>query len=119
MQNEMFVSVVRTTGDLAGVFEHDGKTGYFYFYLYRTKGASAAKVIDALHIVSGLMDFTQNDISIQWNDSETKVALSIRNAIWAVFDCISGQKFGGNYEVGERPTISPLSDQLMRAFREK
>jgi hypothetical protein len=117
MQNEMFVSVVRTTGALAGVFEHDGKAGYFY--LYRTMGARATKVIDALHIVSGLMDFTQNDISIQWNDSETKVALSIRNAIWAVFDCISGQKFGGNYEVGERPTISPLSDQLMRAFREK
>jgi hypothetical protein len=103
MQNEMFVSVVRTTGDLAGVFEYDGKTGYFY--LYRTKGASAAKVIDALHMVSGLIDFAQNDISIRWDDSETKVALSIRNAIWAVFDSISGQKFGGNYGVGGRPTI--------------
>ena len=107
MQNEMFVSMVRRTGDLAGVFEYDGKTGYFY--LYRTKGAGAAKVIDALHIVSGLIDFAQNDISIQWDDSETWVALSIRNAIWAVFDCISGQKFGGNYGVGERPAIPESS----------
>ena len=103
MQNEIFVNVVRTTGDLAGVFEYDGETAYFY--LYRTKGASAAKIIDALHIISGHIDFAQKDISIRWDYSETKVALSIKDAIWAVFDCNSGQKFGGNYGVGERPNI--------------
>jgi hypothetical protein len=103
MENEMFANLARSTGDLAGVFEYDGEAGYFY--LYRTMGAAAAKVIDALHVVSGHIDFAANDVSIQWDESETKVALSIKNTIWAVFDCTSGQKFGGNYRIGERPTI--------------
>ena len=103
MENEIFASLARSTGDLAGVFEYDGKAGYFY--LYRTKGIGAAKVIDALHVVSGHIDFARNDVTIQWDDSETKVALSIKNAIWAYFDSISGQKFGGDYEVGEGPNI--------------
>jgi hypothetical protein len=106
MESEIFANLVRSTGDLAGVFEYDGKAGYFY--LYRTKGADAAKVLDALHIVSDHIDFAPNEVSIQWDQSETKVALSIRNNIWAVFDCISGEKFCGNYGIGEKPTI-PLS----------
>ena len=97
MENEILADLVRSTGDLAGVFEYDGKVGYFY--LYRTKGTGGAKVIDALHIVSGHMDFTRNDVSIHWDESKTKVALSIRNTIWAVFDCIRGQKFGGDYGI--------------------
>jgi hypothetical protein len=43
MQKEIFVSSVRSTGDLAGVFEYDGETGYFY--LYRAKGASGKKIM--------------------------------------------------------------------------
>ncbi|HZC95933.1 MAG TPA: DUF2251 domain-containing protein [Bradyrhizobium sp.] len=103
MENEIFADLVRSSGDLAGVFEYDGEAGYFY--LYRTKGTDGAKIIDALHVVSGQIDFTRNDVSIQWDDSETKVALSIKKAVWAVFDCISGQKFAGNYGIGERPGI--------------
>jgi hypothetical protein len=103
MENEIFAYLVRSTGDLAGVFEYDGKAGYFY--LYRTEGTGGARVIDALHIVSGHVDFERYDVSIHWDGSETKVALSIRNTVWAVFDCISGQKFGGDYGVSERPII--------------
>jgi hypothetical protein len=112
MDNEILADLVRSTGDLAGVFEYDGETGYFY--LYRTEGTGGAKVIDALHIVSGHADFARNDISIRWDNSETKVALSIRNTIWAVFDCISGEKFGGNYEVDGMPTI-PESVRFVKA----
>jgi hypothetical protein len=103
MENEILANLVRSTGDLAGVFEYDGETGYFY--LYQTKGIAGAKIIDAIHIVSGHIDFARNEVSICWDHSETKVALYIRNTIWAVFDCINGQKLGGDYGVSERPTI--------------
>jgi hypothetical protein len=111
MENEIFADSVRSSGDLAGVFEYDGRTGYFY--LYRTEDARGPKVIDALHIVSGHIDFGRNDVSIHWDDSETKVALSIKNTIWALFDCISGQKFGGGYGNGDRPTV-PLSVKFVK-----
>jgi hypothetical protein len=93
MQKEIFASSVRSTGDLAGVFEYDGETGYFY--LYRTKGGGGTKIIDALHIISGPVDFARDDVSIQWDDSETKVALFVNKTMWAVFDCTLSQKFGG------------------------
>ena len=28
--HEMFVSAIRSSGDLAGIFEYDGETGWFY-----------------------------------------------------------------------------------------
>jgi hypothetical protein len=114
MQKEIFVSSVRSTGDLAGVFEYDGETGYFY--LYRAKGASDTKIIDTLHIVSGLLDFARDVISIQWDDSETKVALFVNNAMWAVFDCTLGQKFGGSYRVGGSPAI-PTNVTFIKSSR--
>jgi hypothetical protein len=39
--NEMFESASRANGDLAGVFEYDGETGYFY--LYETKETRGKK----------------------------------------------------------------------------
>jgi hypothetical protein len=74
MQKEIFVSSARLTGDLAGVFEYDGETGHFY--LYRTKGAGGTKIIGSLHIISGPLEIARDDISIHWDDSETKVARS-------------------------------------------
>ncbi|HWE73849.1 MAG TPA: DUF2251 domain-containing protein [Stellaceae bacterium] len=105
MPQELFASLVRSTGDIAGVFEYDGATGYFY--VYRVAGDEDAKVLDALPIVSGEAPFTQADISIRWDNLETKVALFIRNVMWALFDCSSGQKFGGRYETNGSPDIPP------------
>jgi len=114
MQKEIFVSSARSTGDLAGVFEYDREAGYFY--LYRTKGVGGTKIINSLHILSGPLDFARGDISIQWDDSETKVALFLNKVIWAVFDCTLGQKFGGDYRVDERPTI-PESVTFVKSLR--
>jgi len=114
MQTDLFINSVRSTGDLAGVFEYDGETGYFY--LYQTKGTSGTKIIDTIHIVSGVVDFTRDVISIQWDDSQTKVALFIRNGMWAVFDCTLHQKFGGDYRVGGSPAI-PTSVTFVKSPR--
>ena len=114
MQKEIFAGLVRSKGDLAGVFEYDGETGYFY--LCRTKGASGTKIVDALRIVSGPVDFARDDVSIQWDDSETKVALFVNKAMWAVFDCTLGQKFGGDYRGGGSPAI-PTSVTFFKSPR--
>jgi hypothetical protein len=103
MENELFADLIRSAGDLAGVFEYDGETGYFY--LYRATGADGAAVLDHIHIVSGQIDFAANEVVVLWDDPETKVGLSIRNTVWAIFDCVSGQKFGGNYRLSEKPAI--------------
>jgi hypothetical protein len=103
MPRELFASVVRSAGDIAGVFEYDGATGYFY--LYRVAGEQGAKVLDHLPIVSGEAPFTETDISIRWDSSKTKVAFFIHDVMWALFDCDSGQKFGGHYETSGTPTI--------------
>ncbi|HZP79828.1 MAG TPA: DUF2251 domain-containing protein [Pseudolabrys sp.] len=100
---EVFVSAVRSSGDLAGVFEYDGQTGYFY--LYRVEAAVGGKIADALHILSGDIDFARADLSVRWNVAETKVALFIRGTMWGVFDCNSGQKFCGDYRVGRAPDL--------------
>jgi len=106
MSKELFSSLVRAGGDLSGVFEYDGETGYFYFYLYRTKAAAdRAKIIDTLHIVSGRINFSYNDVSIRWDSSDTKVALFIKNVMWAIFDSTTGEKFGGNYQANGSPNI--------------
>ena len=103
--NEIFADSVRSTGDLAGVFEYDGEAGYFY--LCQVKDAGRVKIIDALQIVSGAINFAFEDISILWDHSDTKVALFIKKVMWAIFDSKSGQKFGGGYRANGSPNIPP------------
>ncbi len=105
MSNEIFDSSVRSAGDLAGLFEYDGETGYFY--LSETKGAEAQKVIDSIHIVTGEIDFGEADIQIRWDALEQDVALFIRNKLWAVFDTVKKSKSGGGYIAGKEPPSVP------------
>jgi len=53
----MFDSAAQSGGNLAGVFEYDGDTGYFY--LYRTKGEEGRKVVVAIWILNGTPDFSE------------------------------------------------------------
>src|ERR1700731_1225064 len=55
----------------------------------------------------------KEDIRIEWNTSETKVGLFIKNELWAAFDA-AGKKHGGNYESGARPNIP---DAVAESFR--
>ena|SRR5256885_16790674 len=100
---EMFVDVIRSTSDLAGVFEFDGETGYFYLYQTRQE----KKVLDAIHVLSGRPDFDENDIVIKWNCNQDRVGLFIKGKLWAAFDADPRAKYGGNYSAGGHPQVPP------------
>jgi len=106
--DEIFESSVRSGGDLAGVFEYDGDTSYFY--LYRTGGGSD-KVLDSIHVKSGRADFSGDDLEIRWTSDETKVGLLIRGVLWAVFDSHNGTKYGGNYRLRARPELPAAAQE--------
>lgn len=93
---EMFDSSVRSTGDLAGVFEFDGDVAYFY--LYNNEAAEKHKIIGAIRILAGTPDFEEADVEICWDQTESKVGLRIRGSLWAVFDAGTGERYGGNYK---------------------
>lgn len=104
MSAEIFESLVRSAGDLAGVFEFDGETGFFY--LYEVAKDSGEKIIDSIHILSHEPDFAQKDVVIRWDSSELKVGLFIRDTLWAVFDTVRGYKYGGAYGTDRMPSLS-------------
>ena len=110
-KHEIFQSSVRATGDLAGVFEYDGETGYFY--LYSTSQSGGRKVLGALHVFAGRPDFRQADVDIRWDATETLVGLFIRHQIWAAFDTTSGDGYSGNYAARAPPELpSRISEAL-------
>jgi hypothetical protein len=110
MNQEIFESCLRSAGDLAGVFEHDGETGYFY--LYRDQ-EDAQQILGHIHIVNSASGLSARDISIHWTHDEEKVGLFIRGVLWAVFDTRNNCKYGGGYRINQKPT---LPAELIRDF---
>ncbi|NNM88459.1 MAG: DUF2251 domain-containing protein [Phycisphaerae bacterium] len=102
-EEEMFVSAIRSIDDRAGVFEHDGDTGYFY--LCETKAGKQLKVVAAIRVVIGEPDFGERDVAVQWDVKESKVGLFIRGQLWAAFDAATGAKYGGNYRHDSQANI--------------
>jgi hypothetical protein len=100
---EIFESSVRSTGDIAGVFEFDGNVAYFY--LYNTSAADKHKIIGAIRMVAGMPDFEEDDLAICWDQTESKVGLRIRGSLWAAFDAKTSEAYGGNYRAGGKPEI--------------
>jgi|SRR5215471_7761908 len=109
--NDMFQSAVRPDGDLAGVFEYDEDTGYFY--LYETKGNEGRKIVSAIQVIVGSPDFEEGDVTILWDVSEVMVGLFIKGQLWAVFDAKTREKYGGNYVANMKPLIP---ERVTRAF---
>ncbi|TCV78216.1 DUF2251 domain-containing protein [Sulfurirhabdus autotrophica] len=109
--NEIFDSAVRSDGDLAGVFEYDGESGYFY--LYKTEGGQGHKIIDSIHILSGEPDFTEADVLVRWDTEEEKVGFFIRGVLWAIFDSHDYTGHGGNYRPDAKPGLLP---EVVRGF---
>lgn len=103
MSDGLFGSSVRSAGDLAGVFEHDGETGYFYLYDQRRE--EGRKVLDSIRVLNFEPDFDQEDVVVQWDESESKTGLFIRGELWAVFDTQAEAKYGGDYRPGTRSVL--------------
>jgi len=103
-QDEFLESAVRSSGDLAGVFEHDGETGYFYLYAVH---GEERKILGALHVLSGRRTFEKGDVQIRWDATESVVGLLIGRRLWAAFDSTTGAGYGGDYAAGVRPDLPP------------
>lgn len=91
MTTGIFKNVLRENGDLAGVFEFYGKTGYFYLCDLKVKNEN--KVVTGIRLFSGenTFSFNDEDIAIQWDKAQEKVGLFIRGYLWAtikVLKCI-------------------------------
>lgn len=97
--------------DLAGVFEFDGDTSYFY--LYKNSAEQDQRIIAAIHILSGMPDFEDKDIAVRWNPDEGIVGLFIRFRLWAAFNSKTLAKYGGNYKQNTLPNIPP---QIVKVF---
>ena len=106
---DIFVSKIRSVGDLAGVFEYDGETGYFYKYDQDRMGGT--RVLAAIHIVSGKVDFAESDVEVRWGQGDEWVGLFIRGELWAAFG--TSEKVGGNYRPGGHPRVP---DSVIAAF---
>jgi len=100
MTSEMFVSAVRSSGDLAGVFEYTDLTGYFYLY-DQTREKDGIRT--AVHILSGDPDFDETDIEVLWSPNEEVVGLFIRGRLWAA--CRGEKAFGGDYRRDGQPRV--------------
>lgn len=109
--DDIFVSAVRSADDRAGVFEYDGETGYFY--LYHAKGEITQKVIAAIRVCVGTLDFKEQDVVVRWDQNETRVGLLIRGQLWAVFDTVTGAKLGGDYRAGSH---AEFPNEIYSAF---
>jgi hypothetical protein len=102
---EIFESCVRSSGDMAGVFEFDGETSYFYLYCVDTDGGN--KVLNAIRISVGEPNYKPSDVVIGWSSDERWVFLQLAGQICAVFDCVSKQSYGGDYILGVKQNLPP------------
>jgi hypothetical protein len=113
MTTDIYDSSVRSAGDLAGVFECDDETGYFYLFdETRTEGD---KILGAIQITNSRPDFRQEDIDVRWDSKEIKVGLFIRDELWAAFD-ETGKRYGGMYHPGGH---SDIPEDIRRAFEKR
>jgi hypothetical protein len=91
---EIFESSVRSSGDMAGVFEFDGETSYFY--LYRVDANQEGKVLNAVKVFMDAVDCKQSDVVIKWSSDEKLVFLQLTGQIHAAFDCDNFQSYSGD-----------------------
>jgi hypothetical protein len=102
MENAIFESAVRTSGDLAGIFEYDEEGGYFYLFdLTKNNGSQARGVI---FVAPKNIDFQPLDVSVKWNEAQDIVGLYVHHDLWAAFDQ-QGRKYGGIDDTRKAPSV--------------
>lgn len=103
LQNQLLRSAARSSGDLAGVFEHDGEAAYFY--LYEPLAEKGRAVVGALPILAGGDAVDDAAVKVRWDAAETVVGLFIGPELWAAFDGSSGAGYAGDYAAGVLPFL--------------
>ena len=106
----IFESAIRDAGDLAGVFEYDNGTAYFYLY----RSGKDPKVLGAIHISSGVARFGSNDVLIRWSREMDKVGLFINGHLWAAFEADNATPYGGNYRPDASPNFPKDADEWFK-----
>lgn len=109
MAKDLLESATRAKGDLAGVFEYDGETGYFY--LYDVRDDDHPRILESIYIVNGECDLDASDVSVEWDEEQKRVALFLRGRQWAVFNLKTREAHGGGYKAGAIPDI-PVGDRF-------
>lgn len=94
MTSDIFVTATRRDGRMAGVYEYDEDTGYFY--LCEVVGGQP-RVVDAIHIVSAPSNLDEESIEVRWSGDERCLALLIHGEPWAAYCPAERGKYGGNY----------------------
>ena len=112
VKQEIFKSAMRSAGDIFGVFDYDGDTGYFY--LHNSSLDQNRRVIAALRVLTGPADFADEDVEIQWTADETQVGLLIRRRLCAVIDCATKATYGGESDADQ---VFPIPPQIAALFR--
>jgi hypothetical protein len=99
----IFLDSVRSAGDLALIYEWDGRTGYCY--LCR---AEPLKILAAVEVQHAKPD--EGELEILWTDDERYVGFWERDELRIVYDCATHACYGGR---------TPISDDLRAAFGER
>jgi hypothetical protein len=110
--NERFESSVRSAGDLAGVFEHDGDTGYFY--LYEPGGAGGQAIVGYLLVMSGARSVEVGAVEVRWDADEQVVGLFIDGELWAAFDGSTRAGYAGDYAARVGPELPARMRSALR-----
>lgn len=114
MRPDRFVSCARSAGDLAGVFEHDGETEYFY--LYALEARDAEPIRGAIHVCSAPADFAESEVAVRWHPNGQLASRGeyldgerIRDWEFYAEDGSRIESLSGRYERGLRVSATPES----------
>lgn len=108
---EIFESLVRPDGKLAGVYEQDSDSGYFY--LYDLQKPDGQKVVGAIQLHSGTPIIASDDVSIEWDRTGTVIGLFVKGVLWAAFS-ESGDKWQAGF-IGD-DHLREVPEWLTQAF---
>lgn len=103
---EFIESALRPDGDLAGVFEFDGETSYFY--LWNSTLKDGKKILASICIDVAPSEIENSEVVIRWDENSKYVGLFFSRKLVAVFDDSGGRFFEGNF--------STIPDSLSGVF---
>jgi hypothetical protein len=99
MDDDIFLHRIHSAGRYAGVFEADDRVSWFYFWDLNRRGQ---KILGAVQVYGGPLNFTADDVEVRWYDDETKIGVFIRGELGAYFDLVARWGYPGTYWRSQR-----------------